>query len=106
MGNTSRPATVLSSCLYSTMVPVAAQSLANVIKTGPNVNLWFVKIGPVWFLPFQPRVLLLDHALIQLLEQRRRLSQRLPRRQLDCLDCHNRAVQKWQVDYFKRRKSR
>ena len=30
----------------------------------------------------QPRVLPLDHALVQLLEQRRRLPQRLPRRQL------------------------
>jgi hypothetical protein len=62
------------------MVPVAAQSLANVkepghlprlpeqvMKTGRNVNLWFVEIGPIWFLGFQPRVLLLHHALIQLL---------------------------------------
>ena len=32
-------------------------------------------------LSFQPRVLFLDEALIQLLEERRRLAQRLPRRQ-------------------------
>jgi chorismate mutase len=40
-----------------------------------------------WFLiscsrsPFQPRVLLLDHTLVQLLEERRRLAQRLAVRQ-------------------------
>ena len=31
--------------------------------------------------PCQPRVLLLDHALVQLFEERRRLPQRVPRRQ-------------------------
>ena len=38
-------------------------------------------IGPVWPLPFQPRVFLLHHTLIQPLEQQRRLAQRRPRRQ-------------------------
>jgi hypothetical protein len=37
---------------------------------------------PVPLSPRQPRVLLLDHAFIELLEERRRLPERLPRRQL------------------------
>ena len=34
---------------------------------------WFnLEIGPIQALPLQPRVLLLDHTLVQLLEERRR----------------------------------
>ena len=51
------------------------------MKTRPIVNLWFVEIGPVWFLSFEPRVLLLDHALIQLFKEWRWRAQGLPRRQ-------------------------
>ena len=36
---------------------------------------------PIPLSSFQPRVLLLDHALIQLLEEQRRLAPRLPRRE-------------------------
>ena len=56
-------------------------SPTSVVKTGPILTNRTLAIGPVWPLPFQPRVLPLDHTLIQLLEEQRRSPQRLPRRQ-------------------------